>query len=156
MPSGVTSVISERVGLKLTLIDRSSASATAIATPISASSPSRCEMTPMYGSARIISAARMPPMMMNGRRRPPQNHTRSLITPTSSWPMMPASGPAAHTSPISWMSRPYSVDRIQLSTEICTDRAKPMAVAGSVSRTRKGVDRRRCMPSIRVSPCSVR
>ena len=103
MPSGVTSVMSDRVGLKLTLIDRSRASATVMATPSTASSPRLCEISPMCGSARSISAARMPPMMMNGRRRPPQNHTRSLITPISSWPMMPASGPAAHTRPISWM-----------------------------------------------------
>ena len=68
--------------------------------------------------------------------------------------MMPASGPAAQTSPMSWMSRPYFVERIQLSTEICTDSAKPMAVAGSVSRTRNGVDSLRCMPSIFILPSS--
>ena len=81
-----------------------------------------------------ISAASTPPMRMNGRRRPPQNHTLSLITPMSTCPMIPASGPAAHTMPISWMSRPYCVLRIQLSAAICIDSAKPMAVAGSASR----------------------
>ena len=50
--------------------------------------------------------------------------------------MIPASGPAAHTRPTSWMSRPYRVVRIHDSAEICTERAKPIAVAGR-ARTEK-------------------
>ena len=62
--------MSERAGLKLTLIERSSAMATAIATPRMPSKPSRSEMTPMDGKASSISAASVPPMIRNGRRPP--------------------------------------------------------------------------------------
>ncbi len=122
-----------------------------MATPSTPSKPRRSEITPIEGSASTINEARTPPTMMNGRLRPFHSHTLSLTMPISTWPMIPASGPAAQTMPMSWISRPYSVERIQLNTEICTDNAKPMAVAGSVSSTRKGVDSLRCMPSIVIS-----
>ncbi len=84
----------------------------------------------MRGSRNTISAARVPPIRMKGRRRPPQNQALSLIRPMSTWPRMPAVGPAAQTMPISWISSPKRVDRIQLRAEIWMHRAKPIAVEG--------------------------
>ncbi len=127
--------MSERVGLKLTLMARSSVRATAMAMPRMPSSPIAAEITSMLGRASSISAASTPPMRMKGRRRPPQNQTLSLMTPMMTCPRMPAIGPAAHTSPTSSIARPYFVLRIQLNAEICTDRAKPIAVAGRLSST---------------------
>ena len=101
----MTSAMIERVGLKLILIARSRLRATAMATPRMPGSPIAKEMTPMFGKASSIRAAMTPPMRMNGRRRPFQNQTRSLISPMMTWPMIPASGPAAQTRPTSWMSR---------------------------------------------------
>jgi hypothetical protein len=49
------------------------------------------------------------------------------------------------------MARPYFVLRIQLSAEICTDRAKPMAVAGRLSNMKKGLERFRCPGSMSIS-----
>jgi len=127
----------DRVGLKLTLMARSRVSATAIATPRMPSTPSAPETMSRCGRASSISAASTPPIRMNGRLRPPQNQTRSLITPISTWPMMPANGPAAQTRPTSWMSSPYCVIRIQLSAEIWIDRAKPIAVDGRLISAKK-------------------
>ena len=64
------------------------------------------------------------------------------------WPMMPASGPAAQTMPISSSFNPYFVDISQLSAEICTARAKPMAVDGRLNNIRNGSDRRCCIRSM--------
>jgi hypothetical protein len=69
---------------------------------------------------------------MKGRRRPPQNQVLSLMKPTITWPRMPASGPAAHTRPISSILRWYLVESSQLSAEIWMQSAKPMAVAGKL------------------------
>ena len=122
-----------RVGLKLTLMARSSVSATTMAMPRMPPMPRPSETMSRFGSASSISAASRPPIRIKGRRRPFQNQTRSEITPMITCPMIPASGPAAHTRPTSWMSRPYCVVSIQLSAEICIDSANPMAVAGSAS-----------------------
>ena len=129
-PSGVTSAITERVGLKLMLIARSSVSATNTATPSRLSIPKNDRMLSMLGSASSIEAAKTPPISMNGRLLPPQNQTLSLIRPMMTWPKIPARGPAAHTIPTSWMSRLYLVVRIQLSAEIWTESANPIAVEG--------------------------
>ena len=108
----------ERVGLKLILIERSSVRATAIATPRIPSIPRPEEITSMFGRARSINDARRPPIKMNGRRLPFQNQTLSLITPTITCPKIPAIGPAAQTSPTSWISSLYFVLSIQLNAEI--------------------------------------
>jgi hypothetical protein len=129
--------MTERVGLKLTLIARSSVSATAMATPRMPSTPMLAEITSRLGSASSIRAASTPPIRMNGLRRPFQNQTRSLITPINTCPIMPASGPAAQTRPTSWISSPYWVVRIQLSAEIWMERAKPIAVDGRLIRAKK-------------------
>ncbi len=84
----------------------------------------------MFGRASNIRDASVPPMSMNGRRRPPQNHTLSLMSPITTWPTIPASGPAAHTKPTWWISRWYFVVNSQLSAEIWIDSANPIAVDG--------------------------
>ena len=122
--------MTDRVGLKLILIARSSVSAIAVATTRRLPTPSASLMARMFGRAKSISAARTPPIMINGRRRPPQNQTLSLISPMMTWPNIPASGPAAQTIPTSWMSRPYCVVSIQLSAEIWMESANPIAVDG--------------------------
>ena len=93
-------------------------------------------------------AATRPPVMMKNRRRPFQIHTRSLSAPMSSCPAIPANGPAAQTRPISWISSPYRVARIQLSTEICTDSARPIPVAGRLSSRKKPGVRPRWLGSV--------
>ena len=152
-PSGVTSAMIERVGLKPTFMAKSSDRTTIRAIPSRLSNPMAVEMTSMLGSASRVSAAIVPPTRMNGRRRPRQNHTRSLQTPMMTWPNMPAIGPAAQTRPMSWISRPYCVVRIQLSAEICTDSAKPSAVAGSARIARNLLLRFLCIVSMLVIPC---
>jgi len=142
----------ERVGLNETLIARSRPIATAIATPRMASSPSAVEIAPIEGRAVSMSAVSTPPTRMKGRRRPPHSQTLSLMMPISSWPTMPASGPAAHTMPISWMSSPYLVDSYQDRAEICTDSAKPIAVDGRLNSTRNGTESRCCMRSMESPP----
>ncbi len=71
----------ERVGLKLTFIARSRVSATTIATPSMPPIPSEDEITSMFGRASNISAARKPPIKINGLRLPFQSQTLSLIIP---------------------------------------------------------------------------
>ena len=124
----------ERVGLNPTLIAKSRVRATQMATQRTGR-PVNFPIAPRNGKARTITPARIPPRMMNGRRRPPQNHTLSLIRPTSGWARTPASGPASQTYPTSWMARWYCVLRIQLNAEIWMHRAKPIAVAGRLRRT---------------------
>ncbi len=121
-----------RVGLKPTLMDKSSVSATAIATARSPSTPSADDTISILGNASKLNAAITPPMRMKGRRRPPQNHTLSLTMPKMTWPKMPAMGPAAHTKPTSSIFRLYLVVRIQLSAAICTESAKPIAEEGKL------------------------
>ena len=96
-------------------------------------------MTPICGKASNDNAAIVPPMMMNGRRLPFQNHAWSDREPMMTWPKMPAIGPAAHTSPMSWTSSPNWVVRIQLSAESCTDSASPIAVDGRLSVAKKSL-----------------
>ena len=136
------------------LIDRSNASATVIATPRIASAPNAAEITPIDGSANNIAAVNTPPTRMNGRRRPPQNQTLSLTIPMITCPRIPASGPAAQTIPISWISSPYLVDNSQLSAEICTASANPIAVDGRLSSIKNGSDRRCCIRSMSGTPQS--
>ena len=112
-------------------IARSSVSATTIATAIRLPIPKKSFILPIFGSAIIMSAANAPPIRIKGRLLPPQNQTLSLINPTITCPKIPASGPAAHTIPISCISNPYCEFNIQLSTAICIERAKPIAVAGN-------------------------
>ena len=120
----------DRVGLKLMLMERSSVSATVIATAITLAIPKKLLILSMLGKAKIISAARIPPMMINGFLRPPQNQALSLINPMMGCPRIPAMGPAAHTIPIWSISRLYFVLRIQLKTAIWIDKANPIAVLG--------------------------
>jgi len=130
------------------LIESRAPSATAMATPITASKPSLLRDEPDVGQGKDHQRREDAADDDEWPATPAQNQTRSLITPINNWPMMPASGPAAHHDPDLVDVELYSVARIQLSTEICNRQGEPMAVAGSVSRTRKGVDSLRCMPSI--------
>ena len=132
-PSGVRSAMIDRVGLNPTLIARSSVSATATAVQRMCT-PLHALISPRNGNANNMSDANTPPIKINGRRRPPQNHALSLTSPTIGWARRPASGPASQTRPTCSMERLYFVLRIQLSAEICTHSAKPIAVDGRLRR----------------------
>ena len=101
----VQSATNERVGLKLTLILKSNVNATATAmanNPSVALSPINIFCTiSRLGNAKSINPVSIPPMIIQGRRLPPINHSLSLIAPTIGWAIIPAIGPAAHTIPIS-------------------------------------------------------
>jgi len=114
---------------------RSSVNATAIATPIIDAIPKNDAILSILGRAININAARGPPIRINGLLRPPQNHTLSLIIPTMTCPNIPANGPAAHTIPISCISKLYFVFSIQLRAAICIESANPIAVDGRLNKT---------------------
>ena len=129
----------ERAGLNVTLTDKSKNSAITDAIITMSEMPVMCEIPFICGSAKNAIVLTIPPIIINGRRLPPINHTLSLIKPTITCPKIPAIGPASQTNATSSIFNPYLFDKIQLSAAIWVESANPTAVAGSASKARNGL-----------------